>query len=165
MAKESESPIFFTPTSYTEATKSSVTSGQILVHMSMRGMTVPKVEAMFRKGAGLQMEQHIRKISGVSRHYKRTSADIALWGIVERERVYTFTLANHIGGTVSVMLTPEQSIAAALAEGRTPEEIVAMVMKIAATQNGTANSVEPETAALEELEAFEEVEEVEEVEK
>lgn len=147
-------PVVFTPTSYTDTTKSGLPktgSGQIMVHMSVSGITVSQIETCFRRGAELIRNQDYRKWSGVSSWYKRTPQEKALWEIIEREKRHTYILAQRVGGTVAPMTT-EQAIQNALDEGKSPEDVVALVMALAAARKGGALAVQkqPVESAIEE---------------
>lgn len=142
--------LLYCPTNYSDATKSSITEGNILVHFRFNGATSGQIDTLVHKALNLEAAALFRKISGTSKWYKRTEADRVLWETVLRERSFTFDVGARVGKTFLQTLTPEQAIAATLASGKSPEEVMAMVMAIAKNlQQG--NDPSAEDAALAEL--------------
>lgn len=121
------SRVVYSPTNYTAPTTSCVREGSILVTYNFRGVTVSQVEGLVRKAAELHCAAKLRKISGTSKWYKATAADTQLWEIIDKERKYSFQVAQFVPGASVVVLTPVQAIDQALDGGMNAEELHALV--------------------------------------
>ena len=135
MKTEQKVPPTYIPMDYTEGAKPKILpeghSG-ILVDVRFAGANSNQMEHLVRKGMNLEIGSLFRKLSGTSKWYKRTDADQRLWNEILSSKRFCFQVSTRVGTTIaSRPATLEETIADALASGKSPEDILALVVSMA----------------------------------
>ena len=148
MKPEQKVPPIYTPMDYTEGAKPKILpeghSG-ILVDVRFAGANSNQMEHLVRKGMNLEIGSLFRKLSGTSKWYKRTSADERLWEEILSSKRFCFQVSTRVGASIATRpATLEETIAEALASGKSPEDILALVVSMATARVPAAAPVSSE---------------------
>ena len=147
MSVEKKFPPTYIPMDYTERSTSSVPTGHdgVLVNVCFSGSNSNQMEYLVRKGMRLEIGSLFRKMSGTSKWYKRTDADRRIWEQILADKRFCFVVETRVGTSIATRpLTLEETVADALASGKSPEQIMELVMALAAGRKPTEESEEVE---------------------
>ena len=122
----------------------------ITVFAQYRGMTNPMVETLEHAETKRLAHRHLRNISGQTDTYKPTAADRALWAVIQKEKKFSFVVANFIGRAAPPQLSLDEQIELEMRAGTTPEEMVARIMARAAAMQENAAGMERPAVLLDE---------------